>query len=83
MGLFLYGEDTVDSVRDIRDAVRASLVSGQTVEWTNENTSTRKARGLNLDFLLKECNYFLRTFDPDVRRLNPIVTVSKPNLTGP
>lgn len=79
-GLFLFGEDDLDDVRAIRQSAISALASGRIVEWTNENSSTTKADGMELPQLIKECDYFIRLYDPVVAAANPIITETVPNL---
>jgi hypothetical protein len=77
--LFLYGEDTLEDVREIRLILLSNLSRGLTTEWTDENLSVKKAAACKLatDEILRECNYFLRLYDPAVRALNPVVKTTK------
>jgi len=83
IGLFLYGEDNIEDVRDLRNTAVRALASGRTVEWSDENVSIKKANGLNLDRVVEEANYFLRLYDPNVRKNNPYSKVSKPTILYP
>lgn len=80
MTLFLYGEDTVGDVREIRNAARSALLTGQVVNWTSGNTTVQKVININLDVVIKEANEFLRLYDPSIKAKNPIRDITKPYI---
>jgi hypothetical protein len=80
IGLFLFGEDSLEDVRDIRTSCIRALTRGTIVKWNSSNTSVDKVFDVDLKVVLNECNDFLRTYDPDLRKANPIRDRTKPFL---
>ncbi len=72
--LFLWPEDSLDDVRDIRNLALTSRVSGGQIEWTSENISYKKAASVeSINELIQICNRYLRTYDPVLRAKNPVI----------
>ena len=80
LNLFLYGEDSTDDVKQLRLDAIAAMGNGRTVEWSSDSVSVKKVVGLPLAMVIRECNYFLRMYDPTISANNPIITGVKPNL---
>lgn len=80
LGLFLYGEDSINDVKQIRLDAIAAISSGKLVEWSSDSVSVKKVSNLPDELVVVECNYFLRLYDPTISRNNPIITEVKPNL---
>jgi hypothetical protein len=80
MNLFLYGEDAIDDVKQIRLDAIAAIAKGRIVEWSSDSVSVKKVLGLPLEMVIGECNYFLRLYEPTIAKNNPIYTQTKPNL---
>ena len=78
--LFLFGEDSLDDVRQVRADAIAAFNAGRMVQWTSLNTTVQKAQGIDLAELVSMCNNFLRNYDPVVHANNPIITETIPWL---
>ncbi len=67
LGLFLQGVDTEDDVLVIRSEAIAMHRKGAVyvTSWGSEGTNVSKFSGMRLDALIKECNAFLQSLDPD------------------
>jgi hypothetical protein len=76
--IFLYGEDSVAEVREIRDSAQRALLTGQPVSWTSGNTTVQKIRDIKLDRIINDANEFLRLYCPRVKAKNPIRDISRP-----
>ena len=80
-GIFLFGEDSIDDVKTIRNDAIAALSGGTILEWSSENTTVKKVGSLPLDVIIKEANAFLRLYDSTIRQNNPMITRTRPNLS--
>jgi hypothetical protein len=83
LNLFLYGEDTIADVRQLREDAISAVIGGVVVKWTSENTSVEKSKDYPLETVIKEANYFLRLYDPQVRKKNPVIRRTIANLLSP
>jgi len=77
MNIFLYGMDTIEDVRDIR-ATALGKLNGVVTEWSANNLTSKRVLNIPLEKILTDANEFLRKYDPEVRKKNPIVIKTKP-----
>lgn len=65
MGLFIVGVDEYDDVLLIRQTVIDTLKQGglEVTQWSSENTSVTKTRGMSLTKILEEANLFIREYN--------------------
>ncbi len=80
LNLFLYGEDSLSDVRQIRNDALAALNSGNIIEWNSDSVSVKKIMNYPVEQIINEANIFLRLYDSNIRSVNPIITETKPNL---
>lgn len=81
LNLFLFGEDSIDDVKTIRQTAIQSAANGFITEWTSDSVSVKKVVNLPTEQIIHECNVFLRLYDSCIRKVNPIITETRPNLS--
>jgi hypothetical protein len=80
LNLFLFGEDSIDDVKQIRLDALNGIAAGGIVEWSSDSVSVKKVYHFKLHDIVKECNYFLRLYDPVISAANPIIKETRPIL---
>lgn len=79
--LFIYPEDTIESVLSIKRDAMAALSNGglEVTNWSSDSISVTKTKGVDLKFLIKECNDYIKLMDPNT--FGPKVTRTRVNFT--
>ncbi len=79
--LFSYPADSIEDVKEVRRAVREVLMAGgiEVTQWSSENTTVQKTRGISLQKLMDETLAYLQINDPAtygarIKRLSPFYT---------